>query len=308
MAIGLTLTVEEPDRILDAGEYGAGALMRLQSSSTEAGAYADVTGTGATATITVVTGTRSYSAYDPNGTESTWYRTRFENVGATRLSSWSPAFQPAPEGSGLICALWDVKQSLGITATNDDETITEYIRQVGNEIAQMTGRQFLRAPASGTATWTEDVDVVGGLRCDDWGRTLWYPKGLANLTTLEVATTSQPESGGTYTTVTAAEAFLRPVASQRDDGWPATRITLSDTSSSRFYPGYNTVRITGARGFDTVPYNIQGIAQRATVAAYLSKGSGGTTAAVGPTGALTMLRHISPADREALQRYAVINV
>ena len=42
------------------------------------------------------------------------------------------------------------------------------------------------------------------------GRVLTVPKGIATATTLEVAAQSQPESGGTFTTVTAADWFLRP--------------------------------------------------------------------------------------------------
>jgi hypothetical protein len=302
----LTLTVEQPDEILNTGAYGAGALMRVQTSATEDGVYADVSGTGSTPTVTVVTLTRSYTAYDPAGVSDSWYRTRFENVGATRLSDWSDPFQVAPEGSGLICSLWDVKQALGLgTSTTEDENILERIRQVGDEIHSMTGRLFVRDPASGTETWTEDVGVNGGLGCLG-SRILLYPKGIAALTTLEVATGSQPESGGTYTTVTAAEWFLRPTATSRDYGWPATRVTISDQSGSYFAFGYNTVRLTGARGFATVPANIQGVAERAVTAAYLSKGTGAGPAVLGPNGGTTILRNISPADRETLMRYAVI--
>ena len=297
MAIGLTITVEEPDRILAAGEYGTGAVVRLQWSATESGTYADVSGTGSTPTIAVVTATRSYDGYDPIGTVSTWYRTRFENAGATRLSDWSASFQPAPEGSGLICALWDVQQELGTTA--DSELIIEKIRQVGAEINGKTGRLFTRTPASGTTTYLFDVEQSG--------RTLCVPKGIASATTLEVASGSQPETGGTYTTVTAAQWFLRPVTAQREFGWPATEIVISDVSGSYFQSGYNTARVTMALGWDTVPYDIQAIALRAVVASYLSKGSGaGGVATVGPSGEMRVLRNISPADRATLDWYTDI--
>lgn len=305
----VTLTVEEPDKILNAGAYGAGALIRLQSAATEAGAFTDVTGAGSTPTSVVVAGQRAYDAYDPNGTVSTWYRTRFENATATRLSDWSAAFQVAPEGSGLICALWDVKQALGYapTDTSADEDLLDRIRQVTTEILSFTGRQFVRDPASGVTTWTEDVGD-DALLVSNGGRVLWYPKGLAAVTVLEVATSSQPETGGTYATVPAAEWFLRPTVGRRDYGWPATRIEISDLSGSRVYPGYNTVRLTGARGFATVPANIAAVGERAVIASFLAKGSAGASAVIGPNGGTTILRHISPADRETLTRYAVVNV
>ena len=292
----LTVTVEEPDAILNAGQYGAGAVVRLQTATTEAGAYADVTGTGSTPTIPVVTLVRSYDGYDPAGTVSSWYRTRFENVGATRLSDWSTSFQVAEEGSGLICSLWDVKQDLGETAATNDELIIEKIRQVGAEIMNYTGRRFVRTPASGTTTFL--FDITYGCR------TLRIPQGIASATVLEVATSTQPESAGTYATVTAAEWWLRPIMAERDYGWPATQVVISDVSGSMFYPGYNTVRVTMALGWDKVPYDVQAIASRAVIGSYMSKGS--PTGIVGPSGATIMLRNISPADRETLDLYRVI--
>jgi hypothetical protein len=309
----LTLTVEQTDEILNTGAYGAGAVMRVQAATTEDGVYADVSGTGSTPTVAIVAGTRSYAGYDPAGTSSTWYRTRLENVGGTRLSvDWTgdalwaekpghAPFQVAPEGSGLICSLWDVKQALGITDTSEDEDLIERIRQVGDEIHQMTGRLFVRTPASGVDTFLFDVDRHGHRT-----RTLRVPKGIAALTTVELATTSQPGTGGTYATVASADWMLRPLEGDRTVGWPATRLELSDYSGTYFYGGHNVVRLTGALGFETVPYSVQGIAQRAVIGSFLSKASAGVSAAIGPTGATTILRHISPADHESLMRFAVL--
>lgn len=306
----LKLTAENPDELLNTGAYDAGALIQVQAgtASTQPGDFADLTGTGSTPTIAIVAGTRIYTAYDPTGTSSTWYRTRYKNAAATRVSDWSDSFQAAPEGTGLICSLYDVKQALGETGTANDEDILENIRQVTASIQHYTGRQFVRSPGSGTETWTEDVggdglDVLG------YQRTLLYPKGLASLTTLEVATTSQPVTSGTYTTVTSTDWFLRPTATSRSYGWPATRIVISDVSGSYFARGYNTVRLTGARGWDTVPYDIQGIGQRAAVASYMTKGSGaGGMVALGPDGTTRILRHISPADMATLNSYRDVPV
>jgi len=296
----LTIEVEQPDAILATGAYGAGAIARLQTSATEDGVYADVSGTGSTPTTAIVTAVRSYTAYDPAGTVSSWYRTRYENVGATRLSDWSDPFQVSPEGSGLICSLWDVKQELGTTATTDDELILEHIRQVTAEIHSITGRLFVRTPASGTSTFLFDVPMTG--------RILRVPKGISNGTTLEVASQSQPESGGTYTTLGSTDWYLRPNVQDRDTGWPATSIVLSNLAGAYFAYGYNTVRLTGAMGFATVPYNIQAIGIRAAAAMTLAKGSVGNAVPIGPNGGITVLRHISPADMETLTRYMVVPV
>jgi len=86
--VTLPLLVPASD-LLNAGMYGTGSLFRVQSAPTRDGTYADLTGTGATPTVALVSGTEVYSAYDPNGTATTWYRARIEDSGGTRLSDWS---------------------------------------------------------------------------------------------------------------------------------------------------------------------------------------------------------------------------
>lgn len=296
------ITSETPDEILNAGSYGAGAVIRLQWSATETGTFADVSGTGSTPTVAVVAGTRIYTGYDPLGTVSTWYRERYENVGATRLSDWTPVFQVADETAGLLASLYDAKQRLGIdpSTTTEDENLLEIITQVSAEIHGYTGRRFARSPSSGTSTFYFDVERTG--------RVLRIPQGIASMTTLEVATSSQPETGGTFTTVPAAEWFLRPVTAERSYGWPATSVHISDLSSSYFADGYNTVRAVMALGFASVPYDIQAVALSAVVRNHMSKGApGGVTALAGPTGQMVILRGIGPQEMQTLDRYRVPN-
>lgn len=297
----IKLTVEAPEEILNAGAYGTGAVIRLQTATTQAGAYADVTGTGSTPTTAVVAGTRVYTGYDPNGTASSWYRTRFENVGATRLSDWTAAFQVGGEAAGLICSLYDVKQSLGQgTGTTNDEEILEHIRHVTDAIQHYTGRRFCRTPSSGTTTFLFDVRT--------YSKTLWVPKGIAECSQVEVAT----QTGGAFAVVSSADWFLDPPETERSHGWPATRIVISDLPTGSipyFYPGKRVVRATMAEGWAAVPGDVEAIGIRAVVASFLSKDSpAGGTAVIGPTGATTILRHISPADRASLDAYRVIAV
>ena len=295
----LKVTAENSEELLNDGAYGAGAVIAIESSATSDGTYAALSGTGATPTIAIVAGTRIYTGYDPAGTSSTWYRTRYQNVGATRYSDWSTVFQVAPEGSGLLCSLYDVKQRRGIAAstTTDDESLLEYIGQVSAAIMGYTQRRFARNPAKGTALFTYDIDR--------YARQLIVPKGIAELSQLEYATMT----GGTYTVIASTDYFLDPPESDRDYGWPATRITLSDQTGLRFYPGSRTVRATMAEGWASVPADIQGIAQRAVVGGYLAKGAGtANTAIVGPTGAMIVLRGISPEDVERLNWYKAPNV
>ena len=294
----IRIVVENPDEILNAGLYGAGAIIRVQTAATEAGAFADVAGTGSTPTIAVVTNVRSYTGYDPSGTASSWYRTRYENVGATRLSDWTAAFQVGDETAGFLCSLYDVKQELGETGTDRDELIIEKIRQVSADIEGYVGAWLAPRPTDPASTMTLLFDVERS------GRSLLLEGnsrrfGIRTLTALSLATTSPPETGGTYTAATLADVLLRPRPTA--DG-PASHLVLTDTSSSRFYAGYNTVRVTGSFGPSSVAWNIQGIAIRATTRRVIGKAAGGVAVAVGPEGTEFMLPDISGADRKGLDR------
>lgn len=298
----LHLSVDNPDELRNAGAYDTGAIIRVQWSATEAGAFVDVSGTGSTPTIPIVVATRSYTGYDPAGTSSTFYRTRYENAGATRVSDWTAAFQVGAEEAGQLCSLYDVKQRLfpsasAGTAHVDDESLLEFITAASSDIQSYTGRRFARSPSSGETTFY--FDVTRG------GRELRVPAGIASMSVLEVATQSQPASGGTYTTVSTAEWFLRPLFAERDFGWPATRVVISDISGSYFYPGLNTVRATMALGFTAIPPEIKAMAERYVVKAYQGKGSGVVTALGGGDFEGRLINFLSPEDMRKLDWYSV---
>lgn len=89
-AIRVTLPITTPSAtVLLTGIYGAGAVLRVQSSASETGTFADLTGVGSTPTIAIVTGTEAYTAQDPDGGSTRWYRSRIENSDASRVSDWS---------------------------------------------------------------------------------------------------------------------------------------------------------------------------------------------------------------------------
>jgi hypothetical protein len=306
----LKITTENPDEILNAGLYGAGAVIRVQTATTEAGAFADVTGTGSTPTIPVVTAVRSYTGYDPAGIVSSWYRTRYENAGATRLSDWTPAFQVGDETSGLLCSLYDVQQELGGTTTaNDNELILEKIGQVSAAIELFCGRWLAPRPTNPASDMTLTWDVPYGratrsLLLDQGNRLA----GIRRLTSIGLATVSQPEAAGSYTSGTVADFLLRPKPNA--DG-PATRIEITPYPTGGwtfFYPGYNTVQTVGGYGPASVPRDIQGVAIRAATRRFLGKGAGGVSVAVGPNGTEILLPDLSGADRTTLQSYVLPNV
>jgi len=293
----LTITVENPDQVLNAGLYGAGAVVRVQTGATETGSYADVTGTDSTPTIPVVAATRSYTGYDPAGIGSSWYRTRYENVGATRLSDWTPAFQTGDETAGLICSTYDVAQELGgdPLSANDLENVIEKIRQVTVAIEGYTGRWFVPRPLSGTTTYRVGTSGFQRIR---------IAKGIRSVTSLGIATSNQPATGGTYTLANATDYWLGPPDMDRDVGWPATSIVLNSTSALRLTSASFGAEIVGAFGFAAVPADIQGVAIRAVVRRFIGKGGGGVSVAVGPAGTEFLLPDMSGSDRSTLDFYA----
>lgn len=253
--------------------------------------------------VTLIADTLDYTFYDTTGVNSDWFRWYFSNAANSFPSSpsreYSPEVQPGDESAGLLCDVFDVKQEMGKSATDSsqDESIAQKIGEVSAAIMGYTGRRFARTPASGTTTYLFDIARHG--------RILRVPQGIAEMTTLEVAVSSQPETGGTYTTVPTTDWFLRPVVAERDFGWPATSVEISDLSSNRFYAGYNVARLTMALGFTAVPLDIRGMAIRASVSNVLAKGSGRTGEAfIGPNGAMMVLRDLSPTDMRRLDWYA----
>lgn len=266
----LQIIAENSEDLLNAGAYGAGALIRVQTSATSGGVYADISGTGSTPTIALVAGDRTYTGYDPNGTVTSWYRTRYENVGGTRLSDWSAVFQVAG-GSPQLCSVGQVKARLNpsgaVSDTLDDALIAELIEEVSNWIEDYTGRRFTPETA---VTYTFDASA---------GRVLRVPRGIRSITSIGVASSSQPGTGGTYTTGTLADYLLRPLAVDLPSGWPATEVHLSPLAGTVrwFVEGYNTVTITGNFGFAAVPRSIEAVAIDATVAAYQSRKNGASS-------------------------------
>jgi hypothetical protein len=299
----LTIGVEQPDQILNAGAYGAGAVIRLQTAATEAGAFADVSGAGSTPTTTVVTATNSYTGYDPNGIVSSWYRTRFENVGATRLSDWSPAFQVGDETSGLLCSLPDVCQRMFGTSTttaNNTEQILDIIRGVSADIEDHVGRWLAPRPTNPASEMTLlfDVECLSRELLLEQGHRI---AGVRSVSAVGLATQSQPETGGSYTAATLADVLLRPRPTA--DG-PASRLVLSNLAGSFFYPGYNTVQVTGSFGFASVPFDIQEVAIAAVTKRFIGKETAAPIVTIGPDGGTTILADLSPGNRATLARYA----
>jgi len=294
----LHIGVENPDELLNAGLYGSGAVIRVQWSATQAGAFADVSGTGSTPTIPIVTLTTAYTGYDPVGTSTTWYRTRYENSGASRTSDWSTAFLV---GSSVYCSRDDVKQDLDklVTDTSADELLDDYIADITDFIRGYVGFEFLDS----ATTYTFDgYSSVARSRC------LPIPGGVRTISLLEVAA----NTGASFVSLASTDFFLRPLAQDRTPGWPATEVWLSDLGGTYPYfpPGYANVRATGTFGFGSVPARVEGVARRTVVRAYAARqaGQNDLIGSGGEGGIPQVSTFMSKRDREVLDGFRSVNV
>lgn len=165
-----------------------------------------------------------------------------------------------------LCTIAQVKARInpaGISDVVDDAMLTEMVEQVSDWIQHFTGRKFVPDNA---ATYVVDTQS---------GYVLRIPRGIRTVTSMGVNSLSnQPDTGGTYTTLSAATIMLRPSSIDLPVGWPPTEIHLSRATSSVFATAENGATITGNFGFATTPPDIQAVTIDATVAAYQSRKNG----------------------------------
>lgn len=126
----LTIPVPNPDQLLNAGAYGAGAVVQVQRASAAAGPFADE------GTVPIVAGTTSYTYYDTEGTSSTWYRVRYESAdGSTAVSEWGTPFQSYTS----LVSLADAQARVGDSVTQ--ALIDEEEAWLASKIGPLTGER-----------------------------------------------------------------------------------------------------------------------------------------------------------------------
>lgn len=144
----------------------------------------------------------------------------------------------------------------------DDTLISELIDQVSDWVQHYTGRRFV--PIAST-TYLFDTSPGGVLR---------IPMGVRSVTALGIASTHQPDSGGTYTNVSSATILLRPPSGSLPVGWPYTEIWLSRATTSLFVSAQNGASVTGTFGFAATPPDIQSVTIDGVVAAFQNRKNG----------------------------------
>lgn len=156
----------------------------------------------------------------------------------------------------------------GVTDSVDDALISELIDEVSAWIQSYTGRKFV---AVSSTAYTFDTQR---------GYVLRVPIGIRSISSMGVASTHQPETGGTYVTVPATDYLLRPRVQDGPDGWPYTEvhIALGAVGTVRnFATAENGCTITGTWGFAAIPKDIEAVCIDAVVAAYQSRKNGASS-------------------------------
>lgn len=298
----LPITVPNPDEILNDGAYGANADIRVQSAPTQNGTFADLSGTGSTPLIPIEHDRVSYPAYDPNGLTTDWYRIRFENVGATRLSDWSEPRQASTGPAtavGTYAQLPGVKMRLGRDTSNtaDDEILQKYCDQVNARMETL-----LRAPICPIASATY---LFNGFDAVDQGRSLLVPWGVRSVSLIRVA----PQTNGTFLTVASTDYVILPPAMQRQPvGAPGDRISFVDFpvsgTTSRFYPGFTNVEVTMTCGWDFIPDDLVDCGETTAVRAFQSRRTGqGDVVGSDDMGRTIISRILATEWREVIRSY-----
>lgn len=230
--------------------YSAGAKLYLDSATSEAGSYSNVTST------TIVSGTEQYELSDSAGTSSTWYKTRVGNSVGSAYSDYSDAFQAT--SLAAYASLDDLTETMdvgvGAGSSKRLNLLADLLVDASALIDTACGRRFYRNPqVSGTATFLFDV-------VNPYAQTLTEAIGrgldLISVTTLEY----RESSTGSYTAIAAGTTgyLLDPYAEAQGvagTGWPYRDLRLSlDSATRTVYPyGDSAIRLVGAIGFPRVP-------------------------------------------------------
>lgn len=294
----IKVPLENADELLNVAALGAGALGRVERSATGGGA-----GFSEIGTFALVSGTRLYTIYDTAGADGSFYRVRYSTSAGASLSAYGDEFQAGDETAGLLCSLYDVSQRMFGTAAlsnSDGEILLEVIRGVSDDIEDYVGRWLAPRPTYAAGTTTLILDGTSGreLLVEQGHRVC----GVRSVTALGVASASQPESGGTYTSATLADVLIRPKPTA--DG-PGARLIITDRPTGAvtfFYPGYNTVSVTGSFGPASVAPRVQEIAIAAVTKRFLGKETASPVVAVGPDGGVRLLADIGPGMKATLDR------
>lgn len=217
--------------------YGAGALIRVQSSPTEGGAYGDVV------TIPIVSGVSTYAVYDSTSAFTDWYKIRYEAADGDPAGSYSAAFQPMPV-DGIYASLSDFKHFVRADGadTTDDTLMVMALDAAARAIDRATNRTFVAASAVATARVFTPL-LLGGR----------YTLPIDDVPATAVPTVAFDTTGnGDYDT--AITAFRLGPLNAPARGLPYSELVFDRGTVPPMYE--DSVEVTSVWGWDATPSTI----------------------------------------------------
>lgn len=143
------------------------------------------------------------------------------------------------------------------------------------------------------------------------GHLIPAPNGIISATSVEVGF----YTGGSFNLIPTTDWFLRPLPLEREPGWPATELWMTDIPSSNnpaplffgtnwAYGAFGVVRVVGQMGWPAIMPSISGLALSAVTTLYRRRGvgGGGDMVQTGSDGARTISLLLDAFDWRTLNR------
>lgn len=236
MPLAITQPVNDPNLLRHADAYGTSAKIRWESSS-DTLTWLEI------GTSDIVADTAFYTFIDPDGTDSTYYRTRYSIGSPSVLNDYSE-YSTSFRGGSLTAyaSLEDFVERLVLPDTSRYNLLADLLAASARYLDARITFDFLRHPqVSGTEARTFDVPDSGRRRFPIVG-------GIVSITTLEIASST----GAAFTTLSASDYYLWP--RQLEPEGTYTHVVLLETAATSTFPaGQGVLRITGAFGWATPP-------------------------------------------------------
>lgn len=189
----IRITVSDPDDLLNAAEFGTGAVIVVERSATGDGIGFDPVGDP----IAIVAGVTAYTFRDTDGPSGAWYRTFYESADEASQSDYSAEFQapstlpstiPVPSNAATVTTLTQVRALVRNSLSDDDlqEVIVREEEVLAGAVGQLAGERIetfrvttlnagasirLRRPTSAVVVTEANVTTTDVL-LDANGRTL----------------------------------------------------------------------------------------------------------------------------------------
>lgn len=201
-----------------------------------------------------------------------------------------------PTAIGAYVTTSLLKARLGVSDTDDDTLMGTICDQVNSFIEGPFGTNRVLAPVS-SATYLFDIEEPT--------TRLWFPNGIRAVSALSVG----DYTGDSRDAIPSDEFFLRPLAQDRPNGWPATWLHLTDrpTVKSYFPVGREIVSMTATTGWAAIPDEIADVAATTATRAWHAR-QNGQADIVGndETGAPLVSRYVASFHWGILRAYRVV--